>query len=230
MLLTVTTLLSAAHAGPLNAWGAAQSAHTAAAVATAYSDLDGSVAPTLYGGLGLANGDVWTGLGLVGDLGTGDAAYTLDLMPRWFPTPSIGISPRILYTQGDSATTVGLEVHHVAGGSRFALTSNLAWHPTVSAAGFDPGDVVALVGPELFFTERVSFAAEIDVSTPVAAPDQTAAALAPSLSAIFGREGAHSAALGAIVPVYPQTGAPTMGGWYSFVFDTSRPAIAADDE
>jgi hypothetical protein len=230
MITALAVTIAPSFAAPLNAWGGAQARHTAAAVATNYASFDGSVAPTLYGGLGLANGDVWTGFGFVGNVSDGtEALYTLDVMPRWFPSDSLAICPRLMYTQGDAATVVGLEVHHIASAGKFALTTNVGWHPTVGSEGLSAGDLALLVGPEIYLTERVSLAAEMDFTSPVGAASDTSADFAPAISAVFDRDGNHSAAVGAVVPVWPERGAPTIGAWYSVVFGTGGHAVAAAD-
>lgn len=234
MIAALIVTIAPSFAAPLNAWGGAQARHTAAAYSLNYDALDGTVSHRLYGGLGLANGDVWTGVGVVGSVADESGLrYAFDIMPRWFPTDSFALSPHILYTQGDAQTVVGLEAHHVARIGAFALTTNVAWLPRVGAGGFDVGDLALLAGPEVFVTERVSFSAEVDVtaSASVGVADSTAATVSPAVCAALTADGTHTAALGAVLPVWPGQGSPMIGTWYSLAFSTvGHSASAADSE
>lgn len=209
------SLFGVAMGGPLNAWGGAVPEGKLAINPWVYVGPGNAYTPVLYGGVGAGVGDLWVGAGTVRTAEDGAPRALLDVMERAGVGESTLLCARIVYATGDTLPTFSLEAHNAMRNKAVGLTTNLAWR----ALGPSGSQLVAMFGPEVFLTERWSVSAEFDAVLPFASGGATTTSLSPALGATLGRDGEHSAALGAVVPL--SGGAPFPGGWYMYTFGMS---------
>lgn len=211
--------LSVALASPLNPFTTATSSGTFLLNPYVYVYADGSVSPLVYVSTGLgSHADVYVGAG--GGFGPdGFGGAGIEVMPRYFFNPDIAVAAHVLYSVGSPEVTIAPEVHAMHSWGNMAFTANVGWRPTFGGEGFDKGSVVAIVAPEVFFSDRVSAYLEIDPTIPVADLAAASLTLVPGIGLTLGAESNHFVSVGVQVPAFPEISAPSVGMWYAVAFD-----------
>lgn len=219
---------SIANAYPMNPWGARVPDRTIAINPYLYAYPGPTFTGIGYGAYGFANRfDVYAGIAV-------DAAApedggvlsigTFELMPRVFVIPELAFSPHLFYTPG-GAFTPAPEAHFAKNWGRFALTANLAWRPefgtTPDHDEFNPGSLVALLAPEVYFGERASLFLELDPTLSLTSVEDTTLTLAPGIWWALDAKQKHSFAACLHMTVPATGGIETTlspGVWYATSF------------
>jgi hypothetical protein len=180
---------------------------------------DGAAEVTLYGSFGWRRFDVTAGWG--GGAGWGEQqgafAAPLDVVPRWWFVPGVGIAAHTLWVPGETSLVLGPELHVAKDWEQGFLYGNVAWAPRWSGDGVDAGDWWADVSPGYNAGDRVQLFLEFYLEgTP--GDDYLWGSVNPGFSVAFDADWVHSVALGVVVPVVPEPAVPGIGGWYSYGF------------
>ncbi|MEQ1566303.1 MAG: hypothetical protein ABMA64_11745 [Myxococcota bacterium] len=206
---------STAVASPLNPWGSAIARDSAVFVPYLYVYPDG-VSQTVYGGVGLTDrADVTFGAGAFVPF-DGEAQSSLELFPRYFVTPAVGLSPHLYWTPGTDRVTLAPELHLNHARGWFAGVVNLGWRPTFGADGPTAGTVALIVAPELRITDRTSVFVEVDPTFSLEG-DAAAMLVVPGFGTTLDPSGRHTVSIGLQVPVLPQGGPASVGAAYTLV-------------
>ena len=211
--VALAALLSTAQAASLNAWGPATGAGQVA-VSPFLGVGAGGAAGSLYGAVGV--GDFFDlNLGLTQAVDASGAAGPVELMPRIFLLPSVGVAVHAIATPGEPGLTLSSALHGEWSRGPFTLGANLAWvpGPATGAEPAAPGEVTAILAPELWMSDRVSAYLEVDPTFSLEGQG-AALTLVPGLCVNVDRDGAHQVAVGVGLPT-AAGGEVTGGLWYA---------------
>jgi len=216
-------------AAPLNAAQGTQSEGTIAVIPGMAVGTDGSMAASTGFASALGErGDLNLGVGASGMI-NGDTAWSpaISLMPRFFPTESVGFGPMIGVDGGDlSLGAVGFFVVEKGG---FVLTTNIGWANSFADEETRAGEVFAFVSPEVVFNDHFTIFAEVHPVLPTAVAEEFSVEVIPGASATFGSDDQFTAALGVQIPVQ-QDPAVGVGATLTMNFGAGRSSsVAAAD-
>lgn len=227
LALTGLALLSsgAAHAYPLNPWGALTPQGTVVVNPFLYAYPGPDILLIPYGLYGVTDQiDVIGGvyLGYAG----GPYFGGVEVLPRFFFAENMAVALHAV--AGGGALTVGPEFHGVFGGDSLALTVNAGWLPVIGfgdAGGFSPGVVKALIAPEYNFSSQLSVFLEIDPTYTLGEGGGLGLVVVPGVGFALDEDQTHTFAVGLQVD-NPQVSAVdsfakeklSLGLWYSTAF------------
>ena len=205
-------MASTAHAGSLNAWGLAMGSQSAAImpfVQTSPGEQFGQV----YAASGLGErADLNVGVGTA--LASGSTETTVEFLPRVFVLPSVGLGVHAYVPASGAEVVVGPEVHTEWSRGAAVLAGNVGWTPVISAAGGQPGEIWAVLAPEVYLADQLSIFMEVDPVVDLAAGG-TSVTFVPGVGVLADPEGNHSGSLGVGITPGEQVGVSVGLAWTS---------------
>ena len=166
LLLAVPRL---AQAYPVLLWtGLSTSPGTGIVFPYLFASGDGkTLSPSVYGAFGLSERfDVIAGASGVFGLDPFSASFgQVDISPRFLASPTVALSPRIIYTPGQSLT-ISPEVHATKSLGDLMLTLNAGVRPSLglNGEGLTSATAFAYVSSSYFLTKQFWFVLEADPS------------------------------------------------------------------
>ena len=218
-------------------WGLSTPPSTAILFPYLFVSGDGkTLSPALYGAVGLSERfDLIAGASGVFGLSPASADFgQVDVSPRYLVTPSLALSPRLLYTPGQSLV-ISPEVHATRSFGDLMLTLNAGVRPLLDLNGGGLTSTMAFtyLSGSYFFSKQLWVLLEADPSlTLVHGTDTTDASwqstllLAPGVGFALNPEQTHIFELAALVSVPTSSSAPfqyatsvTYVLWYAATFE-----------
>lgn len=230
--LVATSMATDANAGGFTPWGGGTGDQTVALSPYLFVGGDGTttLAPYLFMGA-TDHFDVMVGYSFSVDPnpdtpGSEFSTGAIEVMPRLIINNNAIFALHALYAPGADDAVLGLEFHGLAGSDFFGITYNAGWWPSIGGeAGFDSGDVYALLVPEFFVTDRFSIFAEfnpgVTVDNDVGDPEFYASVV-PGVTVYVDKDLKHSVTAAATLSVAPEWGGATFGLLYWTDFDISK--------
>ncbi len=237
LVLTSMALVPTADAGALNPWGvpAGEGVFGINPYVYLYPNETGAsginVYPILYLQYGITDPfDLIVGQSFYfgGDWGSG--ADTLEIMPRYFFTDTMGVALHTFTgTYSGGTFDFGPEFQAAWSWDALDLGLNVGYYMWDPFGTFNAGQVTAIVAPERYFTDSFSVYIEGDV-TQYLDPSDTEFQIVPGVSWSFAE--LHYFSLGVQIPLdtYDGSTKPSVGLWYYTSFGGSDDeAEEADD-
>lgn len=185
----------------------------------------------LYGALGLSERwDLIAGASVNFTLAPNSASFgVVDVTPRYLVTPQLALSPRIIYTPGQSLV-LSPEVHTFWNRDKFTLWVNAGLRPSLdlNGGGITSTTAYAYFSTEYAFTPQVWGVFEVDPYLTIT--HSPSAALQPTMQLVAGvgfaldPQQTHLFEVAAIAALSPSTpfsyaSSITYGAWYATSFE-----------
>jgi hypothetical protein len=195
-----------------------------------------TLSPSLYGAVGVSEHfDILAGASGVFGLSPASADFgQVDVSPRYLVTPSLALSPRLIFTPGQSLV-ISPELHTTRSWGDFMLTLNAGVRPLLdlNGGGLTSTTAFTYLSGSYFFSKQLWVVLEADPSlTFVHGTDTTEASrqssllLSPGVGFALNPEQTHIFELAALVSVPTSSAAPfqyatsvTYVLWYAATFD-----------
>ena len=236
LVLTSLVFTSTAEAGALNPWGLPGGEGVFGILPYVYvfpneTDESGAnIYPILYLTYGFTDAfelDVGQSFYFGGDWGSG--ADTLEIMPRYFFTDTLGIALHTFTgTYSGGTFDFGPELQGAWSWDALDLGVNLGYYMYDPFGTFNAGVIKAIVAPEHYFTDSFSVYVEGDMAAYLD-PSATEFQIVPGVSWSFAET--HYFSLGVQIPLdtYDGSTKPSVGLWYYTSFGGAAEEPPADE-